>query len=122
MPNAIRWTQEMDQKLLVAILATCPRLEYAAIAENLGNGATAEAVRQHIRLLKVRHEGGATASPTKDSPTKADKGKAKGTPRKRKHAAPAKADQNPTDDDQEEEIESTPTKQRKTSSAAPDQE
>ncbi|KAJ6027633.1 uncharacterized protein N7446_003771 [Penicillium canescens] len=68
------WDDERHRKLLLAILADQPRLDFESISKNMGDGTKAASIREHIRQLKIRVESAKNtpgSSPAKkEKPTK----------------------------------------------------
>ncbi|KAI5305334.1 60S ribosomal protein L8B [Ascosphaera pollenicola] len=72
MPKSIAWTDQADARLLAAIIATCPPINYQKVAEALGNAPkltiepdlTANAVQHRIRKIKAKAKGIDSNNPT----------------------------------------------------------
>ncbi|EKV09830.1 WW/Rsp5/WWP [Penicillium digitatum] len=115
---ASTWDHERDNQLLVAILAVHAPLDFAAIAQAMGQGDSTAAVRQHVYTLKVRHEGSSGKSPTKDKANKPTGHGRKATKSsiKRKSAPLTKSESNSVIEGQDgdgDDFIPSPTKQRK---------
>ncbi|KGO77714.1 hypothetical protein PITC_009840 [Penicillium italicum] len=115
---ASAWDHERDKQLLVAIFAVHGPLDFAAIAQAMGQGDSTAAVRQHVYTPKARQEGTSTKSPSKD---KADKPTGRGhratkSTTKRKGALLTKSEEDSdleAHDGDGDYSNPSPTKQRK---------
>ncbi|KAJ5754065.1 uncharacterized protein N7511_008218 [Penicillium nucicola] len=71
MPQAV-WDDERHKKLLLAIMANQPKLDYEAVSKSMDDGTKAASIREHIRQLKMRVSS--TNSTPNASPAKKEKG------------------------------------------------
>ncbi|KAJ5790876.1 uncharacterized protein N7518_007887 [Penicillium psychrosexuale] len=87
----VTWNDKADAKLLAGILATNPTpIDFNALAEYMGDGVTACAIRHRVARLRAKaaemNDGSGTSSPASPVTRK----RQRRTPKKSAKAAPAK--------------------------------
>ena len=103
----VRWDAAMNEKLLLAIIEQHPEIkaDWNKVAEKLGQGLKAGAVREQFRVLRVRSsqatnnkDGGGAQAAAVTTPKKAKKNdgsasrSATSTPKKRKEVSSSDED------------------------------
>ncbi|KAF4308258.1 hypothetical protein GTA08_BOTSDO04733 [Botryosphaeria dothidea] len=84
MPRGTTWTPELNERLFLVTMEVCELTitgeQYKIMAEKMGNGLTAEALRHRFKKFKKEHKAadGADASPAKGATPKSKATKAGG--------------------------------------------
>ncbi|KAI5290829.1 hypothetical protein KEM52_000335 [Ascosphaera acerosa] len=112
MARSHTWTDQADARLLAAIIATVPSIDYQLVADILGNGLSANAVHHRIRKIKSKAAGSGVASDSGGVTPASSPVKKPRSPVKRALQSPARATvpsvkarkiAHSSDDDEEEE-------------------